>query len=295
MKFTKLEATGNDFILVGSGEVSPPTEYNWAELARAMCQRRLGIGADGLIVVEGSKVADLKMRVFNPDGSEAEACGNGLRCFVKYVVERGLAGKSASHLTVETVAGVRKAEACLVGNRVTSVEVGMGMPRFKPEQIPATLAHPLPSKEEALPLLDYPLEVEGLPHARHQLAVSLLSLGNPHAVCFISEPVAEFPLDRVGPRVATHRIFPRGTNFEIVRVVDRGRVEARVWERGAGETLSCGSGACAIMVAGRLLDYLGNKVDIIYPGGTLTVTWDGKGEVMLAGPVEEVYTGEWLK
>jgi len=295
MKFSKLEATGNDFILVESGGVSLRMGYNWAELARAMCHRHLGAGADGLIVVEGSRVADLKMRVFNPDGSEAEACGNGLRCFVKYAVERGLVGKSARRLTVETVAGVREAKVYMAGKRVTSVEVGMGLPRFKPEQIPATLARPLPSKEERMAILDYPLKIAGLPPARSQLAVSLLSLGNPHAVCFISEPVADFPLDRVGPRVEHHRMFPRGTNFEIARVVDRGRVEARVWERGVGETLSCGSGACAIAVAGRLLDYIDNKVDIIYPGGTLMVTWDGKGEVMLAGPVEEVYTGEWLK
>ena len=295
MKFAKLEATGNDFILVERGAVSLRAEYNWGELARAMCHRRRGAGADGLIVVEGSAVADLKMRVFNPDGSEAEACGNGLRCFVKYVVERGLAGKSGPRLTVETVAGVRKAEAFVVGDRVTSVEVGMGLPRFKPEQIPATLARPLPSTKEVMALLDYPLKIEGLPHSRRKLSVSLLSLGNPHAVCFISESVSEFPLDRVGPLVERHRMFPRRTNFEIARVVDRGRVEARVWERGAGETLSCGSGAGAIMVAGQLLDYIDNKVDIIYPGGTLTVTWDGKGEVMLAGPVAEVYTGEWLK
>ena len=295
MKFSKLEATGNDFILVESREVSPRRGYNWAELARAICHRHLGAGADGLIVVEGSRVADLKMRVFNPDGSEAEACGNGLRCFAKYAVERRLAGKSAPRLTVETVAGIREAVVSMAGKRVTSVKVGMGLPRFKPERIPVTLARPLPSKKEGMALLDYPLKIEGLPLARSQLAVSLLSLGNPHAVCFISESVSEFPLDRVGPLVEHHRMFPRGTNFEIARVVGRGRVEARVWERGAGETLSCGSGAGAIAVAGRLLDYIDNKVDIIYPGGTLTVTWDGKGEVMLAGPVAEVYTGEWLK
>lgn len=291
MKFCKLQAAGNDFILIESRAVSPGTEYNWSELARAICHRRLGVGADGLIVVEGSEVAGLKMRVFNPDGSEAEACGNGLRCSVKYVVERGLAGKSASHVTVETMAGIREAEVCMAGNRVTSVEVGMGVPQFRPEQIPAALA----SKEEALPILDYPLEVEGLPHTSYQLSVSLLSMGNPHAVCFVSEPLAEFPLDKVGPGVEQHRIFPQGANFEIARVVDRGRVEARAWERGVGETPSCGSGACAIAVAGHLLNYIDNKVDIIYPGGALTVTWDGKGEVMLDGPVEEVYSGEWLK
>jgi len=295
MRFSKLEATGNDFILVESKEVSPKKEYNWAELARVMCHRHCGAGADGLIVAENSKVADLKMRVFNPDGSEAEACGNGLRCFVKYVVERGLVGKSIPRLTVETMAGIREARLYMKGKRVTLVEVGMGLPQFEPEQIPVILARPFPAKKRGMALLNYTLRMAGLSPDRSQLRVSLLSLGNPHAVCFISEPVEEFPLDRVGPRVEHHRIFPRGTNFEIARVVDRERVEARVWERGVGETLSCGSGACAIAVAGRLLDYTDNKVDIIYPGGILTVTWDGKSEVMLVGPVAEVYTGEWLK
>lgn len=285
MRFCKLQATGNDFILVESGEV----EYTWVELARAMCRRRPGVGADGLIVLERSEAGDLKMRVFNPDGSEAEACGNGLRCFVKYVIERGIVDKAAPHLTIETMAGAREAKARIVGNKVTSVEVGMGVPQFEPGQIPVT------SEGEALPILNYPLEIEGLPDVGYRLSVSLLSMGNPHAVCFISEPVAEFPLGKVGPRVEGHHIFPQGTNFEIARVVDRGRIEARVWERGAGETMSCGSGACAIAVAAHLLNYVDNKVDIMFPGGTLAVTWDGKGEVVLGGPVEEVCTGEWLE
>ena len=287
MKFHKLQGSGNDFILVDGRDV----EHDWAGLARAMCQRHLGVGADGLLVVERSKVADLKMRVFNPDGSKAEACGNGLRCFVKYAIEQELtdevlpgAEPGNPCLTVETLAGIGKAKAYAAGNKVTWVEVSMGMPRFKPQQIPIT------GEVDIIPILNYPLTL-----GKRKLGLSLLSMGNPHAVCFVSEPVVKFPLEEVGPKVEKHYMFPQGTNFEIARILDKKKLEARVWERGVGETLACGSGACAIAVAARLLTYIGADVDIIFPGGALAVRWDGKGEVMLAGPVEEVFAGEWLK
>ena len=287
MKFHKLQGSGNDFILVDGREV----EHDWAELARAMCQRHLGVGGDGLLVVKKSKVADLKMRVFNPDGSEAEACGNGLRCFVKYAVEQEIAGEVSLRaepgnpcLTVETLAGIGKAKACVAANKVTWVEVSMGMPRFEPQQIP------IKGEVDIIPILNYPLTL-----GKRKLGLSLLSTGNPHAVCFVSEPVVKFPLGKVGPKVEKHHMFPQGTNFEIARILDRRKLEARVWERGVGETLACGSGACAIAVAARLLNYVGTDVDIIFPGGALAVYWDGKGEVMLGGPVEEVFIGEWLK
>jgi diaminopimelate epimerase len=287
VKFHKLQGSGNDFILVDGRDV----EHDWAELARAMCQRHLGVGGDGLLVVERSEVADLKMRVFNPDGSEAEACGNGLRCFVKYAVEQGIADEVSLRaepgnpcLTVETLAGIGKAEARVAANKVTWVEVSMGMPRFEPQQIPIT------GEVDIIPILNYPLTL-----GKRKLGLSLLSMGNPHAVCFVSEPVVKFPLREVGPKVEKHYMFPQGTNFEIARILDRGKLEARVWERGVGETLACGSGACAIAVAARLLNFVGTDVDIIFPGGALAVYWDGKGEVMLGGPVEEVFVGEWLK
>ena len=293
MKFSKLQATGNDFILVDGRDM----ERDWAKLARAMCQRRFGVGADGLLVVKKANVADLKMRVFNPDGSEAEVCGNGLRCFVKYAIEGGIVDKVAlqaeilskakgqqnnPYLTIETLAGTEKAKACMV-DKVTWVEVNMGMPRFEPEQIL------IKEEVDIIPILNYPLTL-----GERELSLSLLSMGNPHAVYFVFEPVVKFPLAEVGSQVERHYMFPQGTNFEIARILDKSRIEARVWERGVGETLACGSGACAIAVAARLLNYVGNNVDIIFPGGTLTVSWDGKSEVVLGGPVEEVFTGEWL-
>jgi diaminopimelate epimerase len=286
MRFSKLQATGNDFILVDARIM----ETEWSKFARAMCDRHFGIGGDGLILVQNSSSADLKMRLFNSDGSEAEVSGNGLRCFAKYAIEKGLTGKKSSQagqralsLTVETLSGVRKVKTYLSGNKVDRAEVNMGSPRFQPEQIPVKV------KVDITPILDYSLAID-----RRKLTLSILSMGNPHAVSFLSQPVADFPLCEVGPRIEKHPMFPQRTNFEIARVLSRGKVEARVWERGVGETLACGSGASAIGVAARLLGYVDRRVDIILPGGTLTVSWARVGEVLLAGPMEEIFTGEWL-
>ena len=285
MRFSKLQATGNDFILVDARTV----EAEWPSLARAMCNRHFGVGADGLMLVHNSAIADLRMRLFNSDGSEAEVSGNGLRCFTKYVIDKGLtpkrpvrAGQSDYSLTIETLSGVRKVIAHVSGGKVSGAEVNMGSPRFRPEEIPVK------GKVDIIPILDYPLVIDGT-----KLILSLLSMGNPHAVSFLSRPVADFPLADVGPKVERHVMFPQRTNFEVARVLSRGKVEARVWERGVGETLACGSGACAIAVAAQSLNYVDKQVDIILSGGTLTVSWDGVGEVLLAGPVGEVFTGEW--
>jgi diaminopimelate epimerase len=297
MKFSKLQATGNDFILVDtltqtlSLEGRGLGEGDWAELARTMCQHHFGIGADGLILVQDSPIADLKMRIFNPDGSEAEVCGNGLRCFAKYVTENGLIGKmslrakrSNLYLAIETLSGIRKVKAFTSGNKVNRVEVNMGMPQFQPQQIP------FKAEVDIIPILDYPLLIDA-----KELTLSLLSMGNPHAVSFSSQPLADFPLAELGPKVERHPIFPQRTNFGVARVLSREKIEARVWERGVGETLACGSSACAIAVAAQLLNYVGQQVDIILKGGILTVSWDRVGEVLLAGPVKEVFRGEWLE
>ena len=285
MRFSKLQATGNDFILVDART----KVAEWPELAQAMCDRHFGVGADGLILVQNSTSADLKMRLFNSDGSEAEVSGNGLRCFAKYVVERGLAGDMVQGtgpgsfcLSIETLSGVRKVTAHMSGSSVSRVEVNMGLPRFRPEEIPTEV------KVDIIPILNYPLVID-----RRELPLCLVSMGNPHAVAFISQPVADFPLAKVGPKVEMHTMFPRRINFEVARVLSRTKIEARVWERGVGETLACGSGASAIAVAAQLLDYVDNSVDIIVAGGPLTVSWDGVGEVLLSGPVEEVFAGDW--
>ena len=285
MRFCKLQATGNDFILVDARTRAA----EWPKLAQAMCDRHFGVGADGLVLVQDSTSADLKMRLFNSDGSEAEVSGNGLRCFAKYAVERGSVGNMSSggepgslRLSIETLSGVRKVEAYVSGNKVRWVEVNLGLPRFQPEEVPAKV------KVDIIPVLNYPLLIDGT-----KLPLCLVSMGNPHAVTFLPQPVADFPLDQIGPKVEMHPMFPQRTNFEVARVLSREAIEARVWERGVGETLACGSGASAIGVAARLLDYTDNKVDIVLAGGPLTVSWDGVGEVLLGGPVEEVFAGDW--
>ena len=277
MNFTKLQGAGNDFILVEADK----KQYNWSKLAIAMCHRHFGIGADGLLLLAVDK-AELKMRVFNPDGSEAEACGNGLRCLVRYALDRGLIDKKAAEISVATKAGVRKARLHTKGNK-TIIQTGMGEPKFSAEDIPLAL-----EAKPAEPILNYPITING-----RKLALSFISMGNPHAVCFGQEPVADFPLSQLGPGVERHSIFPNRTNFEVARVLEQNQIEARVWERGVGETLACGSGACAIAIIAKLHDYTDGKVNIILPGGTLGVEWDGVGEAFLSGPAEIVFSGEW--
>lgn len=272
-----MHGTGNDFVLLEWGE----GERDWSKLAVAMCDRHFGIGADGILLVLPSERADLRMRMFNPDGSEAEMCGNGVRCFAKYAVERGLVRPRDGRFSIETVAGVLTTEVALADGRVKRVRTSMGVPRFAPAEIPVAV-------EAEPPLKNLSLDVEG-----QTVAVTCVSMGNPHAVHFSARPVSSYPLEEIGPRVEHHELFPQRVDFEVARVLSRDLIEARVWERGAGPTLACGSGACAVMVAAHLQNMVDDKVDIKFPGGTLTIEWDGRGEVYLSGPVVEVFSGEW--
>lgn len=286
INFTKLQATGNDFILIDDRKVN----HDWHKLAQDMCHRHFGIGSDGLILLKSSKNADFEMRMINPDGSEAQVCGNGLRCFAKYVVDSGLF--SGKRLAVSTLAGIKPIQVFISRGKVSRAKVNMGTPRLRAEEIPV-LVKQLKKGRGGLdikPILDYPVNVAG-----RNLALSFVSMGNPHAVHFLNSPVQDFPLSDIGPKVEHHQMFPERINFEIARVVNRQKIEARVWERGADETLACGSGACAIAVIARLKGYTDDEVDIMLPGGNLTLSWDGAGNVYLTGPVEEVFRGEWLK
>jgi diaminopimelate epimerase len=273
MEFVKLQATGNDFVIVDARRL----KRNWVSLAKAICDRRFGVGSDGLILLLNSSTADWRMRMFNPDGSEAEACGNGLRCFARYIMNAGLAGPD-KQLKVETAGGLRTITP-LEG--ASSFRVGMGVPGLKPEEIPLAV------QLEGAPVTDYPLKVRG-----RKLMLSFVSMGNPHGVSFV-EDVEAFPLAEIGPAVENHDMFPHRLNFEIARVLSRRAIRARVWERGAGETLSCGTGACAVAVAARLHGYINDRVQVELAGGKLNVEWDGKGQVYLNGPAEAVFNGEW--
>jgi len=280
VKFVKMHGTGNDFVVIDGRGV----DTDWSALAVAMNDRHFGIGGDGLIVALPSETADLRMRMFNPDGSEAEMCGNGLRCLAKYAIERGLAIPRDDAIRVETLAGVL---TCRVWRdergKVERVRLAMGRPRLDPREIPVLA-------EQAPPVIGLPLAVDG-----HEFAVTCVSMGNPHAVWFAPRDLdlPAYPLHVVGPLVEHHPLFPRRVNFEVAVVDTSERIRVRVWERGAGLTLACGTGACAVAVAARLNGLIGDATDIVLPGGTLHIEWDGAGEVFLTGPAVEVFTGDW--
>jgi diaminopimelate epimerase len=276
VRFAKLHGAGNDFLMLEGQE-----ERDWELLSRAMCDRRFGAGADGVMLVLPSKRAAVRMRLFNADGSEAEVSGNGIRCLVKYVIERGLARPAGGKLTVEAAHDVLEADVTMEGSRVAGVRLSMGRPRLQPAEIPV-------AAEVQAPVLDLPVEVNGA-----VLRLACLSMGNPHAVQFIDGPVDQFPLAALGPKVEHHPLFPARVNYGVARVLDGGSMELRVWERGVGETLACGTGSCAAAVAGRLKGLTGSRVDVRQPGGVLTVEWAGEGEVFLSGGAEFVYEGDW--
>ena len=282
MKFTKMHGAGNDYVYVDARS----QEQDWPELARRMSNRHFGVGSDGLILIKGSDVADLKMSMYNADGSEAEMCGNGIRCFVNYAVDRTIVSSSNGSVSVETLAGIRNITPISEYGIVTGARVSMGAPILTPDTVPVNLD--AAGEYGSGPVLEYPFEMDG-----YDLPLSFVSMGNPHAVTFIDTPVAEFPLLTVGTKVENHSIFPRRVNFEIVNVDNPTHLTARVWERGSGETLACGTGACGIAVASILGGHTDNTVSITLPGGTLKVDWDGQGEVYLEGPAEEVFSGEW--
>ncbi len=284
MKFTKMQGAGNDFAIIEAGD----GQADWSRLALDMCDRHYGLGADGLVVVLPSAVADCRMRIFNADGSEAEISGNGLRCLVKYCLDNGLANSGATELAVETAAGVRQVMVYNLAGGERKIQTGMGKPVFGAGDIPLDLEQGARNIVDIKSMINFSLTLDG-----RELTLNAVSMGNPHAVCFIAEPVADFPLAALGPMVEHHPVFPARVNFEVVRRLEGGQMEARTWERGVGETLACGSGACATAVAARLHGYVEDRSDIKEPGGRLEVEWDGTGEVFLSGPTETVFTGEW--
>lgn len=282
MDFTKVQSVGNDFVLVESREDT----FDWKSLALAMCDRHYGVGSDGLLVLLPSSKADFRMKIFNADGSEAEACGNGLRCLVHYLITTGMV--SGEMLSIETLGGIRMAKVIREDGSPV-IKIGMGIPIVQPDEIPVELDSNKGDRICGM-IANYPFEAH-----EKRLKLNFVSMGNPHAVCFIDSPVADFPLNIVGPMIERSPMFPKRTNFEIVRLINNGLVEMRVWERGVGETLACGTGACAVAVAGWILGHTGNDLDIKLPGGQLTANWCGQGEVYLSGQADNVFYGRWLK
>lgn len=278
MRVTKMHGLGNDYIYH-----RPTVELDWPDISRRVSERHFGIGSDGLILALPSSVADVKMRIFNADGSEAEMCGNGIRCLAKYAVEEGMVPADAEEISVETGAGVLHIRLFREKGVVTAARVNMGQPRLNPADLPATVDGPGP-------ILDFPLTVGGM-----DLKLTLVSMGNPHAVHYISSGMDEFPLERIGPLVENHPMFPRRTNFQVVQVLDKGHVLHRVWERGSGITMASGTSASAVCVASRLHGFTGDRIVDSLPGGDLVLEWDGSGPVFMTGPAARVFDGEWLE
>jgi diaminopimelate epimerase len=277
MRFTKMHGIGNDYVFVNCFEEVVP---NPSRQAIVMSKPHFGIGADGLVLIEPSDTADFGMRIFNADGSEAEMCGNAARCIGKYVYERGMTEKK--DLTLETKAGIRQLQLTVENNRVSRIRVDMGTPELNPRNI----------------MVDLPGEIV----LRHRLQIlgqtwfiTCVNMGNPHCVVFVRDPEV-IDLATLGPMFENHPLFPRRTNVEFVRVIRRDVLQMRVWERGAGETLACGTGASAALVAAVLCGMSDRTAQVKLTGGNLELCWNAEdNHVYQAGPAAYVFDGEWLE
>jgi len=275
MQFTKMHGAGNDYIYVDCFSRDAPRDAS--RLAVAVSDRHKGIGADGLILICPSEKADARMRMFNADGSEAEMCGNGIRCVAKYVYDHGISRKD--RLQIETLRGVLTLELETAQGKVSRVRVNMGTPILEGTRIPTTLPGNLPVRQR-------------LSAAGREFEVTCVSMGNPHCVTFV-ETLSDDWVLRVGPEIERHQAFPNRVNVEFIQLVSPCEFHMRVWERGSGETQACGTGACASVVAGVLAGLTERKVLAHLPGGDLELDWAASGEVYLTGPAVEVFSGVW--
>jgi len=275
MNFTKMHGAGNDYIYVDCFAQDPPRDVS--RLAVAVSDRHQGIGADGLILIGPSEQADARMRMFNADGSEAEMCGNGVRCVAKYVYDHGIARKE--RLAIETGRGVLALDLETAQGKVSRVRVNMGAPILEGTKIPTTLPGDPPIRQK-------------LSAAGREFEVTCVSMGNPHCVTFVEELGDDWVL-RVGPEVERHQAFPNRVNAEFIELVSPCEFHMRVWERGSGETQACGTGACASVVAGVLTGLTERRVLAHLPGGDLELEWAPGGDVYLTGPAVEVFSGFW--
>ena len=276
MKFTKMHGIGNDYLFVNCFE---EVIENPERLAIVMSKPHFGAGADGLVLIEPADGADFAMRIFNADGSEAEMCGNALRCIGKYVYERGMTDKT--ELTIETGGGMKQLWLTVENGKVARVKADMGTPELNPRLIPVDLPGEL--------VIRHRLQIMG-----QTWFITCVNMGNPHSVVFVRDPEV-IDLPTIGPMIEHHPLFPRRTNVEFVRVIDRNILQMRVWERGAGETLACGTGACASLVAAVLGGLANRTVQMKLSGGNLQLHWSAEdNHVYQTGPAAFVYDGEWL-
>lgn len=274
MKFTKMHGIGNDYIYVNAIEEKVE---NPAELSKRLSKYHFGVGSDGLVLIMESKVADFRMRMFNPDGTEAEMCGNASRCVAKYVYEKGLTTKT--NFTIETGAGIKKVWLHIADGDVKTVTIDMGEPILKPNLIPTVLS-------DAEPVL-----MQKLTNANGEYMVNCVSMGNPHCVIF-RESIALIDIKKEGPAIECHPAFPNRTNVEFAEVIDSKTIKMRVWERGTGETLACGTGACATLVAARLNGLCDSKVTLKLLGGDLQIEWnEADNHIYMTGAAVTIFEG----
>lgn len=277
MHFSKVHGQGNDFVLVNGFEEKID---NCSRMAIDICDRHFGIGADGLVLILPSVNADFRMQIFNSDGSEAEMCGNATRCVARYVYEYGLTTKTK--ITLETLAGIIRPELVFQDGKIVSVRVDMGEPRLLRGEIPMT-------GNQNDHAVNYPIELGGT-----VFFATSVSMGNPHCVIFVDR-VEDINLAVIGPQIERYKIFPQKTNVEFVQVLNKKELRMRVWERGAGITMACGTGSCAVAVAAVLNNRTDRKILIHLDGGDLEVEWGTDNHVYMSGPAVEVYRGEYLK
>lgn len=281
MRFTKMHGAGNDYVYVDCFDEPVPDDP--AELARRVAHRHYGVGGDGLVLICPAEGADARMRMFNADGSESEMCGNALRCVGKYVYDHGICRRGT--LRIETGAGLLTLELQTADGKAHGARVDMGPPVLEPAKVPTTL--PGNPSMDGGPVVDADLHVGG-----RRLRVTCVSMGNPHCVTFVDQLTGDW-VPRLGRQIETDPHFPNRVNAEFVRVISPGEVEMRVWERGSGETQACGTGACAVCVAGVLAGRTDRKILAHPPGGDLELHWAHDNHVYMTGPAVEVFSGQW--
>ena len=279
MMFFKMQGLGNDYVYIDCINGKEPIDIK--NLTNRLSNRHFGVGSDGLILLCKSKVADLKMRMFNSDGSEAQMCGNGIRCVAKLAYELGLICEEIT--TIETLSGIKTLKLNIVNGKVKTVEVDMGAPILEATKIPVSSNAKIEDKK-----VKAEVKVKN-----KKIELTCVSMGNPHAVTFVND-IKNFKVAEYGPILENSDIFPEKANIEFVEVVDKNNIKMRVWERGSGETLACGTGACSSVVASSLNGYTDRKVNVQLLGGNLEIEWKPNNHVHMTGPAVTVFKGEWI-
>jgi len=278
--FVKMHGLGNDFILIDCLSKPVGDSSFLSYLAKRLCNRNFGIGADGLILILPSSKADLRMRIFNYDSSEAQMCGNGIRCFAKYAYENKLVSKNK--FTIETLAGIIIPELIFKDKEISGIKVDMGIPKLKRREIPMV-------GKDTSTVVNETLKI----NSEQTFKITCVSMGNPHCITFVDD-VQSIPVNEIGPKIENHPLFPEKTNVEFIQVLNKQEINFRVWERGVGETLACGTGACAALVAAVLNKKTDREATIHLPGGALNIQWADDRHVYMTGPAELVFRGEMI-